>query len=134
MGWRQAALFVSLAAGVTGCGSRQFSVSGTITIASSLQPHAPKQNAVMFIVAKNMGGVPLAVKRIVNPQFPVNYTLDSDDLVVPGTRPKDALRVEVEMNTHGNVGSPMRGDLAGFYSEPVYTGARGVHIVIDRQL
>lgn len=88
----------------------------------------------MFIVAKNLGGVPLAVKRIVNPQFPVAYTLDADDLVVPGTRPRDALKVEVEMNTHGNVGSPVRGDLAGAYPEPVYSGDRSVHIVIDRQL
>lgn len=132
MAWREAA-FAGLLL-LTGCGSREFNVSGTITIASSLQPRAPKQNAVMFIVAKNLGGVPLAVKRVVNPQFPVNYTLGPEDLVVPGTHPKDALRVEVEMNTHGSVGSPARGDLAGSCTEPVYSGDRRVHIVIDRQL
>jgi hypothetical protein len=44
------------------------------------------------------------------------------------------MRVEVEMNTHGNVGHPVRGDLIGIYPDPVYSGERGVHVVIDRQL
>lgn len=88
----------------------------------------------MFIVAKNLGGVPVAVHRIVNPAFPVNYTMGPADLVVPGTHPRDQLRVEVEMNTHGNVGSAVRGDLAGAHPNPVQSGSKSVHIVIDRQL
>jgi hypothetical protein len=88
----------------------------------------------MFIVAKNLGGVPLAVKRIVNPQFPVAYTLGAEDLVVPGTSPKEPLRVEVEINTHGDVGNPHRGDLLGSYPEQVFPGDRRIYIVVDRQL
>lgn len=88
----------------------------------------------MFIVAKNLGGVPLAVKRIVNPQFPVDYTLDADDLVVPGSRPRDPMRLEVEMNTRGNVGAPMRGDFVGAHPDPVTPGDRHVYVVVDRQL
>ena len=88
----------------------------------------------MFIVAKNLGGVPIAVKRIVNPQFPVAYTLTTEDLVVPGIHPKDTLRIEVQMNTHGNVGMPGKGDLAGSRLDPASSGDRRVHIVIDHQL
>ena len=129
------ALFAASAGlALAGCGPREFRVSGTITIASYLQTRAPKQNCVMFIVAKNLGGVPLAVKRIVNPAFPVNYTLRAEDLVVPGIHPKDALRVGVEMNTHGNVGRPLPRDLSGGYPDTVYPGDKRVHIVIDRQL
>ena len=40
-----------------------------MTIASSLQSRAPKQNAVLFIVAKNLGGVPVAVRHMVNPRI-----------------------------------------------------------------
>ncbi len=141
MAGRQTAIRAVLAAGVAAalalafaaCGPRDFDVSGTITIASSLRTRVPKQNCVMFIVAKNMGGVPLAVKRIVNPAFPVPYTLDAGDLLVPGSHPTEALRVEVEMNDRGNVGHPVRGDLAGSYPDPVYSGEHDVHIVIDRQ-
>ena len=133
---RQASLGLALGLALVGagCGARDFRVSGTITIASSLHAHAPKQNGVLFIIARNLGGVPVAVKRIVNPAFPVSYTLGPEDLVVPGTHPKEALNVEVEMNTHGNVGSPVRDDLAGAYPDPVHTGDARVHIVIDHQL
>lgn len=134
MACRQAPFALALALGLAGCGTRDFRVSGTITIASPLQARAPKQNCVMFIVAKNLGGVPLAVKRVVNPQFPVSFTLGAEDLVVPGIHPKEALRVEAQMNTHGNVGLPRRGDLAGSSPERVYSGEKRVSIVIDRQL
>jgi cytochrome c-type biogenesis protein CcmH len=137
MARRQTALAL-LAAGASlalaGCGPREFRVSGTITVASYLQTRIPKENGVLFIVAKNLGGVPYAVRRVVNPMFPVTYTLTGDDLVVPGSHPKDALRVTVEMNTHGNVGQAQRGDLAGEYPDVVYPGERRVHIVIDRRL
>jgi len=137
MARRQTAIaFLAASAGLAlaGCGPREFRVSGTITVASYLQARAPKQNCVLFIVAKNLGGVPYAVKRIVNPAFPVNYTLRGEDLVVPGSHPKDALRISVEMNTHGNVGQPAHGDLSGSYPDAIYPGDRRVHLVIDRQL
>jgi hypothetical protein len=138
MAGRQAALLGLVlalgAAGLTACGRRDFRVSGTVTIASSLQGRAPKQNAVLFIVAKNLGGVPLAVKRVVNPQFPVDYALGPEDLVVPGTLPREALRMTAEMNAHGSVGRNERGDILGDYSDPVFTGERRAHIVLDRQL
>jgi hypothetical protein len=89
---------------------------------------------VLFVVAKNKGGVPIAVKRIVNPQFPVEFEIGPDDLVVPGSHPADVLNLEVEMNTHGNVGHPVKGDLEGIDPDPVYAGDHGVHIVIDRQI
>lgn len=87
---------------------------------------------MLFIIAKNRGGVPLAVRRIVNPQFPVDFRLGPEDLVVPGTRPAEVLRLEVEMNTHGNVGRPAKGDLEGSFPDAVYSGDRGLHLVIDR--
>jgi hypothetical protein len=86
---------------------------------------------VLFIIAKNPGGVPVAVRRIVNPTFPVSYQLTSEDLIVPGTVPSGPLSLEVEMNTHGNVGAPVKGDLKGAHPDAVFSGERGVHVVID---
>lgn len=131
---RRAAL-LALAATVAGGGcrflSREFRITGTITVASHLRHKLPKGQAVLFIVAKNTGGVPVAVRRIVNPQFPVRYTLSPEDLIVPGTNPKEDLIIQVQMNTHGNVGTAARGDLEGVYDDIVHSGERGVHIVID---
>ena len=133
---RRAWLLILAAALAAGCRSlsRDFRISGTITVAAPLQGKAPRNNSVLFIVAKNMGGVPVAVRRIVNPQFPVSFTLAEEDLLVPGSRPKDPLLLQVQMNTHGNVGMPVRGDLEGNHPDPVHSGERGVHVVIDRQI
>ncbi|MBI5631525.1 MAG: hypothetical protein HY921_11655 [Elusimicrobia bacterium] len=111
-----------------------FSLSGTITIAAPLQNKLPRNNSVLFVVAKNQGGVPVAVRRIVNPQFPVSFSLGQEDLLVPGSRPQGPLSLHVQMNTHGNVGKPIKGDLEGKLPDPVRAGERGIHVVIDREV
>ena len=116
---------------VSGC-AQEFRVSGSITVAAHLQARVPHTNSVLFIVAKNAGGVPIAVRRIVNPQFPVDYALTSEDLLVPGSTPKGPMTLEVEMNTHGDVGKPLKGDLHGEHPDRISNGERGVHVVIDR--
>jgi len=125
-----------LLAALAACGpfSRDFRVSGTITLASPLQRRVPRANAVLFVIAKNRGGVPLAVLRIVNPRFPVSFTMTEQDLLVPGSRPREPLELQVQMNTHGNVGMPVPGDLEGVHPDLVRPGERRVHVVIDRQI
>jgi hypothetical protein len=127
-------LLVLSAAASAGCAKREFHLSGTVTIASVLQRKAPRDNAVMFIIAKNRGDVPVAVHRIVNPRFPVKFTLGPEDLIVPDLPSDTALSIEVEMNTHGAAGKPVRGDLEGVHLNPVYPGDRRIHIVVDRQI
>jgi len=116
------------------CGRGEFRLSGTVTIASALQRKAPRDNAVMFIIARNRGGVPVAMQRIVNPQFPVKFILRSEDLIMPEVPTDTPLDIEVEMNTHGRLGQPQRGDLEGRHPSLVFPGERRVHIVVDRQL
>ncbi|MDD5627962.1 MAG: hypothetical protein PHU21_02780 [Elusimicrobia bacterium] len=122
------------AALLAACGRGEFRLSGSVTIASALQRKAPRDNAVMFIIARNRGGVPVAVQRIVNPQFPVKFTFRSEDLIMPEVRPDTPLDIEVEMNAHGRLGQPQKGDLEGRHPSPVFPGERRVHIVIDRQV
>lgn len=131
---RLAALLLCAAALGCACLKREFRLSGTVTAASSIRPQLPRTNTVLFIIVRNTGGVPIAVQRIVNPQFPVKYVLGPDDLIVPDPRPGTQLRVEVNMNAHGSLGDPVRGDFVGTHPNPVYPGDRRVHVVVDRQL
>jgi hypothetical protein len=112
----------------------ELKVSGEITVAPTLAERVPTQNSVLFIVAKNLGGMPVAVRRIVNPQFPVAYELTKDDVLIPGYRPKGPMRVFVEMNTHGNVGAAIKGDFVGDNPDTISARQSRVHVVIDRQL
>lgn len=112
----------------------EFKISGEITVSTPLTERVPRQNSVLFIIAKTAGGMPVAVRRIINPQFPVSYELTKDDVLVPGYRPKGPLRVQIEMNTHGNLGAPVPGDFIGAHPDTVSVRQSRVHIVLDRQL
>jgi hypothetical protein len=112
---------------------REFRVSGTITVASGLQRRLPQGSVTLFVIAKNKAGVPVAMQRIVNPQFPVSFQMRNSDLIVPGSSFRDAMILEVEMNSHGTAGSPRPGDLGGAAKDLVDPGERRVHIVIDKE-
>ena len=131
---RPPTLILLVACLALGCRRGEFHISGTITVASSLQHKMPAENSVLFVIVKNRGGVPVAVRRIVNPQFPVSFEVGARDLLVPELRGRDALLIQVQMNTHGNVGAPVRGDLQGDHPDAAYQGENNIHIVLDRQL
>ena len=131
---RLAAGALALACLCAACGKGEFRLSGTITLASSLQRRIPRDNAVLFVIARNRGGVPVAVQRIVNPQFPVKFVLRGEDLLMPDLPAGTPLEVAVEMNAHGQLGKPRAGDLSGRCPSTAYPGDWGVHIVIDDQL
>ncbi|MBI5624475.1 MAG: hypothetical protein HY924_11915 [Elusimicrobia bacterium] len=113
---------------------REFRVSGTITVAAHLQRRLPQGSVTLFVIAKNRGGVPVAMQRIVNPQFPASFQLRNADLIVPHSRFQDSLLLEVEMNSHGTAGAPRPGDLRGAAKDLVFPGEKRVHIVIDKEV
>jgi len=131
---RACAAVLAAALLLTGCARRSFQLAGTVTLASVLRHRAPQDNAVLFVIAKNRGEVPVAVHRIVNPQFPAQFCFGPEDLIVPDLPPDTPLRIEIEMNAHGTLGRPARGDLEGAHPNLVYPGDRRVDIVIDRQV
>ena len=57
-----------------------FNVSGTISIAKK---HKKKPNAMLFIVLKNKGNIPVAIKKVINPSFPLDFNLNVNDLIMP---------------------------------------------------
>lgn len=131
---RRGLAFALAAAALGGCNllTGDFSLSGTVDIAPRLRERAPRTSAMLFIVAENAGGVPVAVHRIVNPDFPAAFEMGTDDLIVPRLRRREPLTVHVELNTHGDVGRPQPGDLWGNAAAPTVSGAAGVVVVLDR--
>jgi hypothetical protein len=99
-----------------------------------VQKRTQGPNTVLLIIATNAGGIPIAVKRIINPKLPLHYRMDSDDLVLPGPVWKGPLTVRVFVNSHGRIGVVERGDLRGYCHSPVTTGERHVDIVIDEEV
>ena len=131
---RRILVFPLVAAALSGCNllTGDFSLSGTVDIAPRLRERVPKTNAMLFVVAENEGGVPVAVRRIVNPQFPAAFKMGSEDLLVPAVRRLERLKIHVEMNMHGDVGRPQSGDLEGNAHGVSEPGAAGIKVTLDR--
>jgi tetratricopeptide (TPR) repeat protein len=105
-------------------------ISGTIRLAAAPAPPLPA-GAVLFIIARTDTGPPLAVKRVVHPQFPVHYTLGPEDVMVPGRAVTGQVQVSARVSASGTVGPVQSEDLVGHYaSNPVAVGATDVDIVL----
>ncbi len=129
---RLCALIAALA--VLGCARSDFQFSGSITAPPPIQKLAERPNLVLYVVATNSGGVPVAVKKIVNPRLPIHYRITSDDLILPGETWDGPLTVTVVVNNHGKLGVLKRGDLRGTHRGLIRSGARHVDIVIDQKV
>ncbi len=102
---RRALLLAALAAAASGCSllSGDFTLSGTVDLSPRLRERAPKENVMLFVIAENAGGVPVAVHRIVNPEFPAEFTMVTADLLVPSVRRMERLKVHAaRMLAHEN--------------------------------
>lgn len=108
-------------------------ISGTIRLAD--QPAQPlPEGAALFIMARTGSGPPLAVKRIVNPQFPVPYTLGTEDVMLPGRSFTGQVNLSAQVQASGRVGPLRPGDLTGDHARnPVAVGAKGVDVVLTPQ-
>ena len=112
----------------------RFRLQGVITASPQIQRKMERPDTVMFIVAMNAGGIPVAIKRILNPRLPLAYQLTEEDLVLPGPVWRGPLAVKVHVNTHGQAGIIVHGDMVGTNPGPVYSEDRNVNVVVDREV
>ena len=111
-----------------------FRLSGSVTASPHIQKRIETPNMVLFVVAQNTGGVPVAVKRIVNPHLPLNWSMGIPDLILPGRDWDGALSVHVAVNAHGKVGESLKGDFRGVHHHPVRSGDGSVDVVVNTEV
>lgn len=107
-----------------------FRVSGTVAITTELAQAMPGANSMLFVVARNEGGVPVAVQKIINPVFPAKFDLRPSSLIMPDLLTRD-LYLEALLNTHGQLGSPRRGDMRAGRQERARVIDKGLELVLD---
>lgn len=106
-------------------------ISGTINVAANVKAQVDP-DAILYIIARQEGGPPLAVKRIIKPQFPVEYTLSQHDAMIPGTRFEGPLTVKARLDKDGNAGPVQAGDITGQNKTgTVLVGAEEVDVTLD---
>ncbi len=110
-------------------------IAGRITIAPALADQV-RPTDVLFVIVRRPQGMPrpLAVKRIDNPKFPVEFEITNADLMMPGAELHGMVDVVARLDRDGQAGPPQPGDLEGKYGKnPTLVGGRNVEIMIDKQ-
>lgn len=134
-------LFVLLAMVSVGayfyCASRtveegHFSLSGTVTVPERLAQMAQADNNSCAIIVKNEADVPVAIKRVVNPKFPLAFSMGEEDLLAQQV--EGNLKLEVQINNHGKLGVIKQGDIFGAAQGPVHATDKNVLVEADKTL
>ena len=116
----------------SGKAAKGFSLSGKVEVADRLLKTAEATNVSCAIVVKNEADVPIAIKRVVNPKFPMQFNMDKSDLLIDSYNGN--IKLEVQINSHGNLGVLRRGDIFG-EAEGVYTsGQKDILLVADKMI
>jgi hypothetical protein len=111
-------------------------ISGTVEIASKLAPRAAA-GATLFIYAKqpNAPGPPLAVLRMRVERWPVTFTLNDANAMVPGRNLSNADSVQIEARISKSGDALARpGDLVGTVTGVNPRDGQPIRISIDREI
>lgn len=110
----------------------RFNISGTVTVPERLAALAQADNNACAIIVKNAADVPVAIKRIVDPKFPLEFTMGEGDLL---TEHIDGdLKLEVQINNHGRLGFIKQGDIFGASEEFIKPTSKNIVVQADKTL
>src|SRR5438045_423386 len=88
-------------------------LAGTIELQSDLISQADSLS-VIFIIARNEAGQIVAVKKLLPPfQYPVSFSLTSEDIMIAGTETKGNLQISARLDADGNANPAGPGDIIG---------------------
>ena len=108
----------------------RFNISGTVVVPERLATLAQADNNACAIIVKNAADVPVAIKRVVNPKFPLAFELTEDDLLASGVA--GDLKVEVQINSHGKLGVIKEGDIFGAVPMAVKPNSKDILVQADK--
>ena len=109
-----------------------FNLAGKVEVAPRLLKSAQSNNISCSIIVKNEADVPVAIKRIINPQFPLDFSMDKSDLLIEGYQGN--LKVEVQINSHGKLGVLQSGDIFSEQNGTYVSGQKDIVLVADKMM
>lgn len=105
-------------------------IAGTVVLGEGLRGEA-SVTGTLFVIARRSAGAPLAVKRIVDPKFPLRFVLGSEDVMMQGTELAGEVTLVARLKRDGRVGAAVRGDLEGLAPGPVAVGTTEARITLE---
>lgn len=105
-------------------------ITGTVLLSDGLREAGPP-GGILFVIARRGGGPPLAVKRITQPRFPVQFSLGPEDVMVKGTDFQGEVTLIARLKRDGRAGPAAPGDLEGAAQSPVAISTTDVRITLE---
>jgi len=108
-------------------------IEGRIELAAELARPAA---GVLFVIARpqgSQGGPPLAVLRIADPEFPLEFRIGPENVMIPSMRFEGAISLSARLDADGNAMTRGSGDISSQVQEPLAPGASGVTLILDER-
>jgi len=106
-------------------------IQGVVTVAPALAKKITPENTV-YIIAKPEMGPPLAVKKMTNVAFPLDFALTDADSMMPGMKWDGTVKIVARIDKDGAANPLSAGDLWGEVLNNK-SQAEKVAIVIDKE-
>ena len=110
----------------------RFNIAGRVEVPERLLRLAQADNNSLAIIIKNEADVPVAIKRVVNPRFPLEFVLGEKDLLTE--KVEGNLKIEVQINNHGQLGVIKQGDIFGSGAEVIHSNDKEVLVLADKTM
>lgn len=110
-------------------------ISGQILLADGLAGARP-DGGVLFVIARPQGargGPPLAVLRIPDPSFPLDFTIGPENVMIPSMRFEGAISLSARLDADGNAMTRGAGDISSDTKEPLSPGTNGVELLLSER-
>lgn len=108
-------------------------IEGVIEIAPEHASSSP-DGAILFVIARNVGargGPPLAVLRIAEPSFPLDFKIGPENVMIPSMKFAGSISLSARLDADGNAMTRGAGDVSSTTEEPLLPGTTGVRLVLS---
>lgn len=110
-------------------------ITGRIELAPDLANARP-EGAILFVIARPegaVGGPPLAVLRIPDPVFPVEFEIGPGDVMIPSMQFAGPITLTARLDSDGNAMTRAESDLSSPTAPPAEPGTTGVELVLSQK-
>ena len=109
-------------------------VRGRVQVDPALGDARPARPTLFIIARRAAGGPPLAVKRVADPSFPLEFRLGPEDRMIQQMPFAGPLTLSARLDGDGDAISRSQGDLQGSAEGQFEPGAAGIVITLDERL
>jgi hypothetical protein len=110
-------------------------ISGKIELASEWADAAP-EGAILFVIARRegaQGGPPLAVLRIADAKFPLDFEIGPSNVMIPSMQFTGPISLSARLDADGNAMTRGAGDISSPSLSALAPGARDVRLVLSER-